>query len=292
MSLSISARILDFSRLVKFEHTVFALPFALASAVTAADGMPPWNVSLWILLAMVGARTAAMAFNRIVDAEYDRRNPRTANREIPAGKVSFAEACGLTAIGAAALVFAANRLNALAFALSPVALAVIFGYSYTKRFTSLSHLVLGLALGIAPAGAWIAVKGTLSSAPIALAAAVMTWTAGFDILYSLQDTDFDRREGLFSIPAKFGITKALLISRLLHVVMVILLCAFGLLANTGFIYFAGVLFVAVFLIREHQMVRPDNFSKINAAFFLMNGYVSIGFLFFTFLSITVRKLWI
>ncbi len=290
MKFSFCERLITFGRLVKFEHTVFALPFALASAVTAAKGIPAGKILFWILLAMVGARTSAMAFNRIVDAEYDHRNPRTSNREIPTGKVSLFEAGSLAVLGAAALVYAANRLNSLAFILSPVALAVILGYSYTKRFTSLSHIVLGLALGIAPAGAWIAVKGTIEVPPVILAAAVISWTAGFDILYSLQDIEFDRKEKLFSLPARYGAKKSMQFARSLHAAMVILLAAFGAVSGLGPIYYAGVAFVGAFLLREHKIARADDLSTINAAFFVMNGYVSIVFFIFTFLSVLVEKL--
>lgn len=275
------AKLCELAEMIKFEHTVFALPFALSSAVVAARGVPRWAVLGWILLAMVGARTSAMAFNRIADLEYDRRNPRTENRALPAGRVSLREAWVLTILGAAVLVFAASRLNLLAFALSPVALLVVLGYSYTKRFTIWSHALLGLSLGIAPAGAWIAVTGKLDLPPIVLAAAVMVWTAGFDVLYSLADVEFDRRERLFSVPARFGEPAALRISRGLHIATVFLFAIFGVLSGLGAVFYAGVAVVASFLVREHMLVRPGDLSNLNAAFFVLNGYVSIGFLAFT-----------
>ena len=269
------------ANMIKFEHTIFALPFALASAVVAASGIPKWSILGWIILAMVGARTSAMAFNRIADLEYDRRNPRTSGRELPVGMASMVEAKALTLGGAAALVFAAYRLNPLAFALSPVALLIILAYSCTKRYTAWSHLFLGLSLGIAPVGAWIGVTGTFALPPLVLSAAVVLWTAGFDVIYSLEDVDFDRREGLFSIPARFGECAALWIARGLHAVAAVIFVAFGLIVGLGVLFYIGIVVVAAFLIREHTLVRPGNLSKLNEAFFVMNGYVSVGFLAFT-----------
>lgn len=280
------------SSLIKFEHTLFALPFALASAVVAAHGLPAWSTLGWILLAMVGARSAAMAFNRIVDRRLDAQNPRTANRELPAGKVSLREAWAL--VGFSTLVFlgAAAMLNPLAFLLSPVALVIIFGYSLTKRFTSLSHLVLGLALGVAPIGAWIAVRGTLMNslgalewAPFILAAAVMLWTAGFDILYALQDIDFDKRAGLFSLPKKLGARNALWTARVLHALAFVLLIIFGTTTGLGVLYFIGAGVVAAALIYEHTLVHPDDFTRLNIAFFTMNGIVSVVFFVFTLAAV-------
>ena len=266
--------------MIKFEHTVFALPFALSSALVAADGLPALRVLGWILLAMVGARSAAMAFNRIADAKLDAVNPRTQSRALPAGLVSISAAWAFTIISAACLVFAAKMLSPLAFALSPVALLVLLGYSYSKRFTSLSHLWLGLALGIAPVGAWIAITGQLGFPSMVLSAAVMLWTAGFDIIYSLQDLDFDRKTGLFSLPARLGPERALLVSRLFHAGMVALLVWFGLLTGRGPIYYAGAVLVAVFLIYEQSIVSARDLSRVNAAFFTVNGCVSIAMLGF------------
>lgn len=266
--------------MIKFEHTLFALPFALSSALVAADGIPALPTLGWILLAMVGARSAAMAFNRIADAKFDAANPRTQSRALPAGLVSIGAAWVFTIISAGMLVFAARMLNPLAFALSPVALIVVLGYSYSKRFTSLSHLWLGLALGIAPVGAWIAVTGEIGFASMVLSAAVILWTAGFDIIYSLQDLEFDRKTGLFSLPSRIGPERALLVSRLFHAGMAALLVWFGLLTGRGPVYYAGAALVAVFLIYEQSIVSARDLSRVNAAFFTLNGCVSVAMLGF------------
>jgi 4-hydroxybenzoate polyprenyltransferase len=275
--------------MIKFEHTVFALPFALTSAMLAADGLPAPRILAWILVAMVGARSSAMAFNRIVDIEYDRLNPRTASRALPLGSVSRMEAWAFTLVSAGVFVFAARMLNPLAFALSPVALAVILGYSYTKRFTSLSHLILGLSLGIAPVGAWIAVTGRIELAPVILSATVMFWTAGFDVIYALQDLDFDRRVGLSSIPKTLGPGKGLLVSRAFHVAAACLLVAYGAVLGLGAVYYTGVAFVAVLLAYEQSLVKPSDLSKVNVAFFNANGFVSIGFFAFVLIDLLVRR---
>jgi len=274
--------------MIKFEHTVFALPFALTSAVLA-DRLPSLRALGWILVAMIGARTAAMAFNRLVDFEYDKLNPRTANRALPTGVLSVTEVWAFTLIAAGVFVFAARMLNPLAFALSPIALLVIFGYSYTKRFTTLSHLVLGLALGIAPTGAWIAVTGRIDLAPIILSAAVVFWTAGFDIIYALQDLEFDSRLGLFSIPSALGPRKGLAISRLFHALSAFLLLVFGIVLGLGAVYYAGVALVAVLLAYEQSLVRPDDFSKVNVAFFNTNGLVSAGYFIFALVDLILRR---
>jgi 4-hydroxybenzoate polyprenyltransferase len=266
--------------MIKFEHTIFALPFALSSALVAAHGLPAWRTLGWILAAMVGARSAAMGFNRIADAKLDAMNPRTSERALPKGLVSVEAAWVLTAVSAAVLVFAAHMLNRLAFELSPVALAVIVGYSYSKRFTTLSHLWLGLCLGIAPVGAWIAVTGRIGFPPMVLSAAVMLWTAGFDIIYALQDLDFDQRTGIYSLPAKIGPGKSLIVSRAFHAGMVAMLVWFGLLTGRGAAYYAGVALMAAFLIYEHSLVSAKDTSRVNAAFFTMNGCVSIAMLAF------------
>ena len=273
--------------MIKFEHTVFALPFALVSMLAAANGLPQWRVIGWILVSMVGARSAAMAFNRIADAKLDAANPRTASRAIPAGIVSLAAAWIFTVASAALLVLAAYMLNPLAFALSPLALVAILGYSYSKRFTSLSHLWLGLCLGIAPVGAWIAVTGTIGFPSMVLSAAVMLWTAGFDVIYSLQDVTFDREHGLFSLPARIGASKALAISRVFHAAAIILLVWFGLLIGLGPIYYAGIALIAVFLAWEHTLVTPKDISRVNTAFFTLNGCVSVAMLIFVAVDILV-----
>jgi len=267
--------------MIKFEHTVFALPFALLSALLAARGLPEWRTLGWILVAMVGARSAAMAFNRIADLHYDALNPRTANRALPRGILSVGQVALFTAVSAAVFVLAAWQLNPLCFALSPVALLWILGYSYTKRFTALSHLWLGLSLGIAPVGAWLAVQGRFDIVPILLSLAVMLWTAGFDIIYSLQDVEFDRRVGLRSLPQTIGEVRALWLSRLMHVGMVLLLIAVGQIARLHWGYYAGVAAAALLIAYEQSLVKPNDLSRVNLAFFTLNGWVSVLLLAFT-----------
>jgi len=269
--------------MIKFEHSVFALPFALVAMLLAAragGGLPSWRQVLWIVVAMVGARSAAMTMNRIADLEYDRRNPRTANRALPTGQLSLGFAWMFTALAAAALVIAAWQLNRLALELSPVALLVLFFYSYTKRFTSWSHFVLGFCLGISPAAAWIAIRGSLDARMLILCAAVTLWVGGFDVLYACQDVEFDRAANLHSIPKRFGIEKALWIARAMHMVMVALLAwlAFGF--HLAWPAWAGIGVVAALLAYEHSLVKPDDLSKMNAAFFTVNGYISLLFLLF------------
>jgi len=271
--------------MIKFEHSVFALPFALTGALLAIhDGAPGW-ANMWgklalIVVAMVGARSAGMTFNRIVDAAIDARNPRTKMRHIPAGILSPSFAWGFLAVSVAVFVWAAWMLNPLCLLLSPVALAIVLGYSLTKRFTSFSHLVLGFALGIAPAAAWIAIRGSLDPRILWLTAAVTFWTAGFDIIYSCQDVDFDRGERLFSIPKRFGIAGALWISRLLHAAMVLCLALLWSGFDLGWLGAAGVAAIASLLLYEHSLVKAHDLSRVNAAFFTVNGYVSV--LFFVF----------
>ena len=261
--------------MIKFEHTVFALPFAIMSAFIASDGLPPLDKCGWILLAMVGARSCAMAFNRLVDAKIDGANPRTAMRAIPTGLISTGLVWIFTAVSAAVLVFSAYNLNPLTFALSPLALAITMGYSYTKRFTSLSHFWLGLSLSIAPIGAWIAVKGTFDWIPMLLGLSVLLWTAGFDIIYACQDFEFDRKHRLHSIPARFGIRRALWLSSALHLITVAILVGLAVLPNLGTLYLIGVGIVTFILIYEHAIVRPNDLSRVNLAFFTLNGMVSL-----------------
>ncbi|HUO34576.1 MAG TPA: UbiA-like polyprenyltransferase [Candidatus Acidoferrum sp.] len=269
--------------MIKFEHSVFALPFALVGAILAAHvaGVLPtrWQL-LWIIVAMVGARSAAMTMNRIADIEYDRRNPRTANRALPAGQLSIGFAAGFTVVASAVLVLAAWELNHLAFELSPVALALLFLYSYTKRFTSVSHLVLGLCLGISPAAAWIAIRSSLDWHILILCGAVTLWVAGFDVLYACQDVDFDRTAGLHSIPRRVGIARALLIARFMHGAMLVLLAWLTLAFHLAWPAWIGLAVVAALIAYEHSLVRPDDLSKMNAAFFTVNGYISVLFLLF------------
>ncbi len=261
--------------MIKFEHTVFALPFAIMSAFIAAEGLPPLTKLGWILVAMVGARSCAMAFNRLADAEIDSQNPRTATRAIPAGLITKGAVWFFTLVSAGLLVCAAWRLNPLAFALSPVALAVIMGYSFTKRFTALSHLWLGLALSISPVGAWIAIKGQFDWTPIILCCVVLLWTAGFDIIYACQDVNFDRKHGLHSIPARIGIRWALWVSSALHVIAVLLLFGIPLLTELGLFYYIGVGIVVLIFIYEHAIVKPNDLSRVNLAFFTLNGMISL-----------------
>jgi 4-hydroxybenzoate polyprenyltransferase len=276
-------RIRTVLEMIKFEHSVFALPFALVGALLAAragGGLPTWRQILWIVVAMVGARSAAMTMNRIADVEYDRRNPRTAKRALPAGELSLGFAWAFTALASAVLVIAAWQLNRLAFELSPVALAILFFYSYTKRFTSWSHFVLGFCLGISPAAAWIAIRGSLDLRMLILCAAVTLWVGGFDVLYACQDVEFDRAAGLHSIPKKLGIAKALLFARAMHVVMVALLAWLAWSFQLAWPAWAGIAVVAGLLAYEHSLVKPNDLSKMNAAFFTVNGYISLLFLLF------------
>lgn len=267
--------------MIKFEHTIFALPFAIMSAFLAAETLPSWSKLGWILVAMVGARSCAMSFNRLADAEIDTQNPRTKRRAIPAGLLRKSEVWVFTIFSSLLLVVAAYQLNPLAFKLSPVALATVMLYSYTKRFTSMSHLWLGLSLSIAPIGAWIAIKGQFDVLPLLLGLAVMLWTAGFDIIYACQDLDFDRRRGLYSIPAQFGIYAALWISTALHVITVILLVVIWHVSPLGLIYLVGVGLVSAILIYEHAIVKPHDLSRVNLAFFTLNGAVSLILMFLT-----------
>ena len=283
-------RIRTVLEMIKFEHSVFALPYALVAALLAArtegpgGAWPPishlaWQLG-WIIVAMVGARTAAMTINRIADLRYDSENPRTRGRALVTGELAPAFAWIFAIAGSGLLVFAAWELNPLAFRLSPVALAILFAYSYTKRFTMWSHVVLGFCLGMSPAAAWIAVRGSLDWRMLLLCAAVTLWVAGFDVLYACQDVDFDRKAGLHSIPRRFGIRRALVIARAMHVGMILLLGWLAASFQLGWAAWAGIVVVAALLAWEHRLVRPNDLSKINAAFFLMNGYISVLFLVF------------
>ena len=267
--------------MIKFEHSVFALPFALTGALLAAryagPGWPQWRQIAWIVVAMVGARSAAMTMNRIADLEYDRRNPRTAGRPLVTGVLTLRFAWTFTLLASAVLVLAAWQLNRLAFLLSPVALAALFTYSYTKRFTTYSHLVLGFCLGIAPAAAWIAITGALDWRIVVLCAAVTLWVAGFDVLYALQDVEFDRRAGLHSIPEKFGVPRALAAARAMHAAVVVLLAWLAWSFHLAWPAWAGVAAVGALLVYEQSLVAPDDLSRLDAAFFTTNGFISILF---------------
>ena len=262
--------------MIKIEHTLFALPFAFLGAVLAARGIPTALQIIWITLAMVGARSTAMAFNRIADREFDARNPRTNTRALPAGILSTGFVLAFTIISAGIFLFAAAMLNRLTLILSPIALASVVLYSYTKRWTTLSHLALGWCLSIAPTGAWIAIRGAIDSpAPLLLSLLVMLWTAGFDVLYACQDYDFDRREGLHSIPARFGIARALWIARALHAGAFAAVVALYFVTNLGMLAVVGVVAMGALLIYQHTLVRADDLSRLNAAFFTTNAFVSV-----------------
>lgn len=262
--------------MIKFEHTLFALPFALLGAVLAANGLPTWQQLLWITLAMFGARSAAMTFNRIVDRDIDAKNPRTANRELPSGKLSVGFAWGFLIVSVAVFLLAAWLLNWLTFALSPIALVSVLGYSYAKRFTSFAHLILGWALAISPTAAWIAVRGTVDSeVPILLSLFVLMWTSGFDVMYACQDQEYDRKAGLRSIPARFGVKNSLWMARLFHFQAFIVLLIFYAAAGLGWPSLVGVGLVGALLVYQHTLVKPNDLSKMNAAFFTTNAFVSV-----------------
>lgn len=275
--------------MIKWEHSVFALPFALCGAMLAASGVPSAHQLLWIVIAMVAARSAAMAFNRLADATIDAANPRTRTRALPAGHLSPAFVATFVAVSCGVFILAAAQLNRLALWLSPVALAVLLLYSYTKRFTRWSHLVLGFALGIAPAAAWIAVRGSLDPRILLLTAAVTFWVAGFDVLYACQDLDFDRQAGLYSIPSNFGIGKSLWVARAFHLAMLLLLVLLLPVFGLGKIALAGIFAVALLLAYEHSLVKADDLSKLNAAFFTMNGVISVVFFLFVSGDLLIRK---
>lgn len=278
MPRSLLARLRIVAEMIKFEHTLFALPFALIGMVLAAEGWPEWRVFGWILLAMVGARSAAMGFNRLVDREIDAANPRTASRALPAGLLSPGFVALFVVASLALLLVAAWRLNPLCLRFAGVAIVVLLGYSYTKRFTWVSHLVLGLALGGAPLGAWIAVTGALAPTPFLLAGVVLTWVAGFDVLYALQDEAFDRERGLFSIPARFGSSAALGISAALHLATLAGLAALPFVypPGLGAAYWTGFALCVGLLAYQHAIVRPGDLSRLDAAFFTANGVLSVA----------------
>jgi 4-hydroxybenzoate polyprenyltransferase len=260
---------------IKFAHTIFALPFAYVGMALAAGGLPTASQFLWITLAMAAARTLAMSANRLIDAEIDARNARTANRPLPQGRVSRGDVLLVIAVTLALFLLAAALLNRLTLLLAPLALVFLVGYSYTKRFTWASHWVLGVTDGAAAAGGWIAVSGRFAAPTWLLWFAVAVWIAGFDVIYACQDVDFDRREGLHSVPARFGIATALWVARACHVLTVLALVALGLVMGLGALYWAGVAVALALLVREHTLVRPDDLSKLGVAFFSMNGYISV-----------------
>jgi 4-hydroxybenzoate polyprenyltransferase len=275
--------------MIKWEHSIFALPFALCGAMLAAGGLPTVHQLLWIVVAMVAARSAAMAFNRWADATIDAANPRTSTRALPAGHLSPAFVVTFVLVLSAVFVVAASQLNRLALLLSPVALAVLLLYSYTKRFTRWSHLVLGFALGIAPSAAWIAVRGALDPRILLLTAAVTFWVGGFDVLYACQDYDFDRDAGLHSLPRYLGISGALWVARIFHLLMIGFLIALLVVFGLGKFAVAGVVIVVLLLLYEHFLVKPNDLSKLNAAFFTMNGVISVLFFVFVAADLLARK---
>ncbi len=284
---SVYQKIRTLLEMIRFSHTVFAFPFALMAVVLASrmtGELPSVGQMVWICLALVGARTGAMACNRLIDARIDAANPRTADRHLPAGRVTGREAALLAAVGFALLLLAAWRLNPLCLTLAPVAIGLLLFYSYSKRFTSLSHMVLGLCLAAAPAGAWIALRGSFGWPSLILGLAVLCWVAGFDIFYALQDEEFDRSQGLHSIPVQLGTRRAILLAKLLHGLMIMLLSLLALIAPLGEVYLGGVLLVAGLLFYEHRLVRPDDLSRLNKAFFTVNGYVSVSMFVFTLID--------
>ena len=271
----------DYLRLIKFSHSVFALPFAFTAALIASEGIPALHQIFWITAAMVGGRSGAMGMNRIIDRKIDALNPRTENRELPKGIIKTWEALFFTVIAFAVLLLSAYKLNPLCLKISPLVIFVLFTYSYTKRFTWLCHIVLGVALSLAPLGAWIAIKGTFNFEILPLCLAVMFWVAGFDVLYGLQDMEFDKKQGLHSIPKAFGIKNSLWIARLFHIITIGLLLSLVSLFNLSYLYLIGILIISGLMLYEHSLIKPDDLSKLNIAFFNMNGYISITVFVFT-----------
>ncbi|MBI4378010.1 MAG: UbiA family prenyltransferase [Nitrospinae bacterium] len=270
---------------IKIQHTVFALPFAFMSAFIASHGIPPPDKLLWLFFAMVGARSSAMSFNRIADKDYDRKNPRTKERALPREKINMYQYIIFLFISSFLFLLSCLMLNRLALILSPLALLIVFFYSYTKRFTIFSHFFLGLSLSLAPIGAWVAIREEISLASMVLGLAVLFWLAGLDIIYACQDVEFDRRYGLFSFPARFGISRSLRLSAGFHIIMTLFLFSLVFIENLGILYIVGVLFIAGLLWYEHSIVKPDDLSKVNIAFFNVNGIISIGLMVITIMDI-------
>jgi 4-hydroxybenzoate polyprenyltransferase len=266
--------------MIKIEHTVFGMPFLYSGAILAADGIPSTHVLIWITIGIVSARTAAMSLNRLIDRDIDAKNPRTSNRALPAGLVSVGEVRALVGVSLVVLLIAAVMLNWLCVALYPFAVALFIVYPYLKRYTWLSHIVLGMTLGVAPLGAWAAVTGSLATVPVLLFLAVTFWVAGFDIIYAYQDLEFDRSFGLHSIPKRFGMQGGLLMSSMFHGLMVILLLIIMPLADLGTVFMAGVAVIALLLAYEHRIVKPDNLEKVGVAFFNINAVISMCFFVF------------
>ncbi len=274
--------------MIKFEHTIFAMPFAMISVLLASRhmpyGLPSGRVVFWVLIAMIGARSAAMSCNRLLDAEIDSENPRTSARHIPSGLISKAQVAIFLVVSIALFEIASWQLNPICFRLSPMAMLAVLGYSYTKRFTSFCHIILGFSIGIAPIGAWLAVRGSLSPVPLLLGAAVMLWIGGFDIIYALQDYEYDVKSSLHSIPKALGKANALTLSRYMHLIMVCLLFGIGKVYGLHMIYFLGIGVVSSLIIYEHLLVKPDDLRRVNVAFFTLNGWVSVSLFAFVLLD--------
>lgn len=276
-----------FLSMIKVEHTLFALPFAFTGMFLAARGLPPLGKIFWIVIAVLGARSGAMGFNRVADAAIDARNPRTAKRDIPAGRLSVKEAAAYVIIAFAVYFFAAWMLNPLCFYLSPVPFAVFILYSYTKRFTFLCHIVLGVALGLAPIGAWVAVTGSLNFGITMLGLAVLLWVSGFDIVYACQDIDFDREEGLFSIPRFLGLRNSLYLARVFHALAFLIFIYTWSYFGLGYIYLTGIVLTGAFMVYQHSIIKPEDLSRVNMAFFNLNAYISVSIFVFTFLDLII-----
>jgi len=285
--MNIVEKIISYLKMIKFSHSIFALPFAFTSAFIAASGLPSLQQILLITIAMVSARSAAMGMNRIIDRDIDGQNPRTKNREIPAGVIKVKDAVIFTIISVIGLLVSSYFLNPLCFKLSPVAIIILFSYSYAKRFTWLSHVILGIAISLAPLGSWIAITGSIDPKILLLIVGIIFWLSGFDILYALQDMEFDRTFGLYSIPQRFGIVKSLIIARACHFMTWGLLIGTGVIFNLGTYYFIGMMVVTGLLIYEHRLIKSDDISKLDMAFFNMNGYISVVVFLFTVLDIFI-----
>ena len=283
-----TSKIKIFLEMIKFSHTIFALPFALTGALLAAGGLPTLQQILWIVVAMVGARTAAMAMNRLIDAEIDARNPRTAIRAIPAGLISRGLTLCFIIAATALMLIAAQMLNPLCLKLAPIALFFLLLYSYCKRFTALAHVVLGICLAAAPIGAWVAIRGTIDPPALILGAVVLFWVAGFDILYALQDLDFDRAAGLHSIPVLLGVTGSVRTARIFHTIMIALLFTLFNFMHLGTFFLLGMLVAIAMLAYEHWLLRNGDLSKLDAAFFNMNGYISVTIVLFTAADVLIK----
>jgi 4-hydroxybenzoate polyprenyltransferase len=282
-------KVKTFLSMIKIEHSLFALPFAFTGAVLAAEGLPSLGKIFWIIVAMVGARSFAMGINRIVDAEIDAKNPRTASREIPSGKISKSAAVLYVVVALIVYEFATFMLNTLSFILSPIPVIVFILYSYSKRFTSFCHIILGIALGLAPVGAWVAVEGTVNLGITMVGVAVIFWAAGFDIIYALQDIEFDRENNLFSIPALLGIRNSLVLSRCFHLITFIIFLYVKFYFDLGLIYLSGVILSGLFMLYEHSLIKADDLKNVNMAFFNLNAYISMTIFVFVFFDIVLRR---